>query len=74
MFGHNFPLQRVRQFVEYYKLMEVTHFHFYDAGGFHNSEFNGLFSKDVEQKVVEVSDFRDVENLESWYHGQVCRI
>lgn len=57
--------------MEYYKLIKVNHFQFYDAGALEGSGFEVHFEEDIKDRIIEVTDFRDVQKLESWYHGQV---
>lgn len=73
MHGHDFAMFHIREFVEYYKLIGVEHFVLYDAGTA-NTEFWRIFEPDLKSGVVEVTDFREVLQYESWYYGQLLGI
>ncbi|CAI5531391.1 unnamed protein product [Closterium sp. Naga37s-1] len=50
--------------------MGVDHFSLYDVGGV-DPQLRALIKPLLDGGIAEITDFRDLVNYESWYHGQV---
>lgn len=68
--GKGLKAVRVREFVEYHKLQGADHFLFYDSGGV-TPELLEIFDKDIREGTVEIIPYKENEEYDMWYHGQL---
>ncbi|CAI5476141.1 unnamed protein product [Closterium sp. Yama58-4] len=67
---HQVRADRVHQWMDLHIRMGVDHYVLYDVGGV-DLQLRSVLQPFLEGGIVEVTDFRDVVNYESWYYGQV---
>ncbi|CAI5531390.1 unnamed protein product [Closterium sp. Naga37s-1] len=67
---HQVRAERVRQWMDLHIRMGVDHYVLYDVGGV-DLQLRSVLQPFLDGGIVEVTDFRDVVNYESWYYGQV---
>ncbi|CAI6008238.1 unnamed protein product [Closterium sp. NIES-65] len=62
--------ERIYQWMDLHIRMGVDHFSLYDVGGV-DPQLRTLIAPLLDGGIAEVTDFRNLVNYESWYHGQV---
>ncbi|CAI5985483.1 unnamed protein product [Closterium sp. NIES-64] len=61
--------ERIYQWMDLHIRMGVDHFSLYDVGGV-DPQLRTLIAPLLDGGIAEVTDFRNLVNYESWYHGQ----
>ncbi|CAI5476140.1 unnamed protein product [Closterium sp. Yama58-4] len=62
--------ERIYQWIDLHIRMGVDHFSLYDVGGV-DPQLRTLIAPLLDGGIAEITDFHDLVNYESWYHGQV---
>lgn len=68
--GKSMSPRRIREFVEYHRLLGADHFEMYDAGGV-DDELRAAFAADLAAGTIVMTPFQGTEKYQSWYHGQL---
>ncbi|GJP67412.1 hypothetical protein CLOP_g24232 [Closterium sp. NIES-67] len=67
---HEVNAERIHQWMDLHIRMGVDHYAMYDVGGV-DDQLRSAVKPFLDGGIVEITDFREVVNYESWYYGQV---